>query len=71
VTFTINGAAGEIIGSGNGDPSDHTPDASHERAAFSGRLAAIIRSTGKRGAVSVTAKSPGLNPVTIVVKFEK
>ena len=70
VKFTISGGAGLIAGTGNGDPNDHTPDASSERRAFNGRLASIIRSTGKRGLVRVTATGAGLKPATIAVRFD-
>jgi beta-galactosidase len=70
VTFTISGDAGIVAGTGNGDPNDHTPDASHERSAFNGRLAAVIRSTGKHGVVTVTATSPGLQPASTTVKID-
>jgi len=70
VQFTISGGAGLIAGTGNGDPNDHTPDASNERRAFNGRLAAIIRSTGKRGVVRVTATGAGLKPATIAIRFD-
>jgi beta-galactosidase len=70
VIFTISDAAGLIAGTGSGDPNDHTPDASSERRAFNGRLAAIIRSTGKRRVVRVTATGAGLKPAAISIRFE-
>jgi beta-galactosidase len=70
VAFSISGPAGQVAGTGNGDPADHTPDASSERHAFSGCLAAIVRSTGKRGTASLTATSIGLQPARISIRFE-
>ena len=70
VKFTISGDAALIAGTGNGDPNDHTPDASHERDAFNGRVAAIIRSTGGRGSVRVTATSAGLQSSSIGIQFD-
>jgi beta-galactosidase len=70
VTFSVSGDAGQIAGTGNGDPADHTPDASPSRQAFGGRLAAVIRSTGKGGVVTVTATSDGLQPATIRIRFK-
>ena len=65
--LTTTGGAGLIAGTGNGDPNDHTPDAYAARHAFSGRLAPIIRSAGKRGAV--TATGVGLQPASTTVRF--
>ena len=70
VTFTVSGSAGVIAGTGNGDPNDHTPDASPVRNAFNGHAAAVVRSTGKRGLVKVTAKARGLRSETISVEFD-
>jgi beta-galactosidase len=70
VTFTIAGSAASIVGSGNGDPNDHTPDASNERNAFNGRAGAIIRSTGISGPVRVTATGAGLQPSSIRIQFD-
>ena len=67
--FAITGGAGLIAGTGNGDPNDHTPDASPLRDAFNGRLAAIARSTGKRGTITVTATGAGLRSANITVQF--
>lgn len=70
VKFTISGGAALIAGTGNGDPNDHTPDASSERSAFNGRLAAVIRSTGKRGLVKISATAPGLQSSTVEIVFD-
>jgi beta-galactosidase len=70
IVFNVSGTGGRVVGTGNGDPADHTPDGSNERHAFSGRIAAIIRSTGKRGTANVTAASNGLHQATMSVQFE-
>ena len=70
VKFTISGNAALIAGTGNGDPNDHTPDASYECDAFNGRVAAIIRSTGGRGSVRVTATGAGLQSSSIGIQFD-
>jgi len=69
VKFAVTGDAGQIAGTGNGDPNDHTPDGSAERNAFNGRLAVMVRSTGKRGVVRVTAASIGLQPASITIRY--
>ncbi|WP_119321773.1 beta-galactosidase GalA [Capsulimonas corticalis] len=68
--FTISGDAGLIAGTGNGDPNDHTPDASNERSAFHGRAVAIIRSTGTRGEVRITAQGADLQPASTTIGFD-
>jgi beta-galactosidase len=70
VKFTISGDAGTIAGTGNGDPNDHTPDASSDRCAFNGRVAAIVRSTGKHGVAQITAAAPGLQPASLTLRFD-
>jgi beta-galactosidase len=70
VKFSIAGDAGEIAGTGNGDPTDHTPDSSAARKAFNGRVAAIIRSTGKPGSLRITATAPDLQQASLTVRFE-
>ena len=58
VTVEVTGAA-ELAGLDNGSSPDHTPYTSATRAAFSGRLVAIVRPTGA-GEVTVRATAPGL-----------
>ncbi len=70
ITFTVSGEAGKVVGSGNGDPNDHTPDGSSIRNAFNGRAIAIIRSTGEHGSAVVTAQADGLMPSSIAVDFK-
>jgi beta-galactosidase len=70
VEFHISGTGGQIVGTGNGDPADHTPDASLERHAFSGRIIAVVRSTGMQGVVNVTATGDSLQPATTSIRFE-
>lgn len=71
ISFTIEGP-GEIIATDNGDPTDFRPFPSHERRAFNGLALVIVRSkAGSTGTITVTAKSPDLNEVQVIVKSKK
>ncbi len=69
IDFEISGRAGLIVGSANGDPSDHTSNTSSQKRAFSGKAIAIVRSTGAKGQVQVKASSPGLESDTLTLSF--
>jgi beta-galactosidase len=60
---------GEVVATDNGDPTNMEPFPAHERAAFNGRVLAIVRGVaGKAGEIRVVAESEGLKPATVVVK---
>ncbi len=60
IHFSISGP-GEIVATDNGDATDLTVFASHDRKAFNGLALAIIKAKrGQHGTVTVTAKSDGL-----------
>ena len=68
VTFTVSDAnAASVVGTGSGDPADHTPDKSTSRPAFHGKCLAIVSaksaSAGKvvGSVVEVTASADGLS----------
>jgi beta-galactosidase len=60
VTFTVSGP-GKIVGVDNGNAIDTTMYTSPTRNAFSGKVLAIVQSTGAPGAITVTATSSGLS----------
>ena len=64
VTFTLTGDAA-LAGTGNGDPADHTPDKSPTRAAFHGKVMAVIAGGETSSTIVITATAPGLPPVTL------
>jgi len=66
VTFSVTGL-GRIVGVGNGDPSDHSPDKAAQRRAFNGRCLTIV-GADRPGQITITAKAPGLAPATFVVQ---
>lgn len=68
IQFAVEGN-GEIVATGNGDPTNFTPFPSHERKAFNGLALVIIHSKlGNSGLITVIAKSPGLKGTQIIVK---
>ncbi len=66
VTFKISGE-GKLIGTGNGDPTDHAPDKGTARKAFCGYCMAVVQSTRKAGEIKVEATSPGLASATATI----
>ncbi|MDF7826829.1 beta-galactosidase GalB [Pontiellaceae bacterium B12227] len=65
VKFSIKGP-GEIIATGNGDPTSHTSFLALERKVFNGKALAIVRSLeGKKGRVTVTAESEELESAEV------
>ncbi len=66
VTFRVSGS-GKLIGTGNGDPTDHESDKGSSRKAFSGYCMAIVQATKTAGEISVEATSPGLAPATVTI----
>jgi beta-galactosidase len=59
VTFAVSGP-GKIVGVDNGDSADTTSYVSLTRKAFSGKVLAVVQSTGTAGQIAVTATSSGL-----------
>ncbi len=59
ISFSVSDGA-EIIGVGNGNPSDHEPDKAARRRAFNGLCAAVVQSRGKAGSITVRAEALGL-----------
>ena len=66
VTFKISGE-GKLIGTGNGDPTDHAPDKGTARKAFCGYCMAVVQSTKNAGSIKVEATSPGLASATATI----
>lgn len=68
--FTIEGP-GEIVATDNGDPTDHTAFASHDRAAFNGLALAIVRAKpGAKGPITLTVAGEGLTSATVTLNAE-
>lgn len=59
VAFSVTGPA-KLIGVGNGDPTDQSPDKGTERKAFSGYCMALVQSEKAPGTITVEVTSAGL-----------
>ena len=66
VTFRVTGE-GKLIGTGNGDPTNHESDKGDVRKAFSGYCMGLVQSTKKSGSINVEATSAGLAPATVTI----
>jgi beta-galactosidase len=66
VSFAVSGP-GQLVGVDNGNPVDTASYKGTSQNAFSGKVLAIVRSTGTAGSVSVTATSAGLTSGTVTV----
>ncbi|WP_374274653.1 beta-galactosidase GalA [Brevundimonas sp.] len=64
VTFEIEGPA-RVIGVGNGDPVSHEADRAATRLTFNGLAQAIVQTERRGGAITVTARAPGLRAATV------
>lgn len=71
IRFGIDGP-GEIVATDNGDPTDMTSFASHERNAFGGLAMVIVRGLrGQRGTVTLRAEDDSLQGADIVLQVGK
>ena len=70
VRFALNGP-GQIIGVGNGDPSDHESDKATERRAFNGYAQVIVQSTQDSGTIELIANSPILKSASVKIKTRR
>ena len=59
VTFTVSGA-GQLAGTGNGDPTNQEPDKGTSRKAFGGYCMGLVQAAKKSGSILVEVSSPGL-----------
>jgi beta-galactosidase len=66
VTFSVSGP-GQLVGVDNGNPIDTSSYKATSRKAFSGKVLAIVRSTGTAGTITVGASSSGLTANTLSV----
>ncbi|MDF9842628.1 MULTISPECIES: beta-galactosidase GalA [unclassified Paenibacillus] len=59
IRFEVSGA-GSLLGIGNGNPSSHEPDKSSRRCAFNGWCLALVQTSSRGGAITLSAVSDGL-----------
>jgi len=69
VTFTVISGSGKILGTGNGKPSDNTPDQSPSRQVWNGLVRGVVGmgKNANNGTVTVQATSPGLRSAQVIV----
>jgi len=67
VKFSIEGP-GEIIGTGNGNPSSHEPDKASQRMAFNGYCLVLVQSKKQAGEIRLKAFSETLKGDEVVIK---
>ena len=67
VTFHLKGG-GRILGTGNGDPSDHDPDRSDNRKTFHAYAIVLIQAGPLPATLELTATSPGLTPAQVTLQ---
>ena len=70
VTFKVTGPA-KLIGVGNGDPTDQSPDKGTSRKAFSGYCMALVQTEKIPGDLTIEAASPGLTSATATVSSKQ
>jgi len=68
ITFTVVSGLGRIVGTGNGNPSDHTPDQGNQRAAWNGYARVIVGANmnAAAGTIVVQATLAGLKSTVII-----
>jgi beta-galactosidase len=66
VTFAVSGP-GQLVGVDNGNPIDTSSYKGNSRKAFSGKVLAIVRSTGTAGTITISASSSGLTASPLAV----
>ena len=67
LTFSVKGA-GSLIGVGNANLKDPDAYVSETRKTWNGMAQAIVKSTQKKGKITVTVSAPGLADETLVVE---
>jgi beta-galactosidase len=66
VSFSVSGP-GQLVGVDNGNPIDTSSYKGTSRKAFSGKVLAIVRSTGAPGTITISASSTGLTGSSVNV----
>ena len=68
ITFAVTGSGARLLGAGNGDPSDHTPEGptgSASRRAWNGKVRAIVQASQVAGTIQIEASAPGLKGAAV------
>jgi len=69
ITFSVVSGAGRIVGTGNGNPSDHTPDQGNKRQVFNGLARVIVgaNQNGSMGKLVIQASAAGIPSTQITI----
>jgi beta-galactosidase len=67
ITFRLAGG-GKILGTGNGDPSDHDPDRAEQRKTFHGRVIVILQAGSQPASLSLTARAAGVGEGSVAFR---
>ena len=67
IDFRVEGV-GELAAAGSANPKDATSFRMPTCRTYRGKCLAILRPTGREGAITLQAKSAGLQPATVVVR---
>ncbi len=70
VNFKVEGN-GKIIAVYNDDVNSHEAFQGDSYTSFFGKAYAIVRATGNKGSIKVTASAEGMEPVTTTIKIKK
>jgi beta-galactosidase len=70
VKFEIEGP-GNIIGTGNGNPTSHEPDKASQRMAYNGYCMVLVQAKKQIGEIKLKAVSENLGTAEIVINAEK
>ena len=70
VAFTVSGPAA-VVATDNADIANHEAFQASERHAFQGECMAMLRATGARGSITVTASSAGLTAGSVKLEAGK
>ncbi|WJT00677.1 beta-galactosidase GalA [Novosphingobium humi] len=64
IRFALSGP-GRVLGTGNGDPTDTTPDHSLDRRSFNGLAQVLVQAGEEAGQITLTARGEGLAPARL------
>ena len=67
VSFELTGE-GRILGVGNGNPGDHSPDKASQRPAFHGLCMAVVEAGSPPGSLRLQASAPGLKAAAVTLR---
>ncbi|WP_226015630.1 beta-galactosidase GalA [Novosphingobium sp. FKTRR1] len=68
--FAVSGDA-RLIGTGNGDPTDHDPDKTPDRLAFNGLAQALVQAGKSDGPIELRVTGDGLAPASLLLFAHK